>query len=68
MSLKAFHIFFVCISALLSVGFGFWNVRAYLHSGDVVNLILAVGAFVGSVVLVWYVLWFLRKLKGVSYL
>ena len=68
MSLKAFHLFFVCLSTLLSVGFGFWSVRAYLRSAEAVDLVLAAGAFVGGVALVWYGIWFLRKLKGVSYL
>ncbi|MDP6777613.1 MAG: hypothetical protein QGI83_12700 [Candidatus Latescibacteria bacterium] len=68
MSLKAFHIFFVGISTLLSVGFGFWSLRLYLHSGDGADLALGVGAFVGSAVLVSYGAWILRKLRGVSYL
>jgi hypothetical protein len=68
MSLKAFHVFFIFISTVLSVGFGFWAIRDYLHSGNVVSLVMAVGAFAGSVLLVWYSKWFLRKLKDVSYL
>ena len=68
MSLKAFHLFFVGISTLMSVGLGVWSVLAYLRSGDAVNVLLAAGAFVGCGVLVWYGAWFLRKLKGVSYL
>ena len=68
MSLKAFHIFFVSISTVLCVGFGAWSLRLYLDSGGGLNLALAVGAFVGTAVLVWYGAWFLRKLRDVSYL
>ncbi len=68
MSLKAFHVFFIFVSTLLSVGFGVWGVRDYLHSGDALNLAMGVGAFVGGALLVWYSKWFLRKLKDVSYL
>ncbi|MSS73032.1 MAG: hypothetical protein EXS64_16290 [Candidatus Latescibacteria bacterium] len=68
MSLKAFHIFFIFVSTALSVGFGAWGVRDYLHSGDTLNLAMGVGAFAGGALLVWYSKWFLRKLKDVSYL
>lgn len=67
-SLKAFHVFFIFISTALSAGFGAWGVRDYLHSGDGLILTLAVGSFLGGILLVWYSKWFLRKLKNVSYL
>lgn len=68
MSLKAFHVFFIFVSTVLSVGFGIWGVRDYLRSGDTLNLGMGVGAFAGGALLVWYSRWFLRKLKNVSYL
>ena len=68
MSLKAFHIFFVLVSAAMSIGLGFWGIKDYLQSGSSLSLSLAVGAFAGSGCLVWYGRWFLRKLKNVSYL
>ena len=68
MSLKAFHVFFVCISVLLALGFGAWAVADYLRTGHGSSLALAIGGFVSAVALVWYGLWFLRKLKGVSFL
>lgn len=68
MSLKAFHVFFIFASTLLSAGFGLWGVRDYARSGDVWNLSLGLASFAGGGALIWYSRWFLRKLKGVSYL
>lgn len=68
MSLKAFHVFFICVSTVLSAGFGLWAVREYLRSGDVLNLAMGIGSFAGGTSLIWYSKWFLRKLKHVSYL
>ncbi len=68
MSLKAFHIFFIVVSTLLCVGLGVWAVNDFGRSGSWVHLALGVGAFIGSISLVWYGVWFLRKLKGVGYL
>jgi hypothetical protein len=68
MSLKAFHIFFIVVSTILTVGFGVWATRDFAESGNWVNLTLGLGSFLGSIVLVWYGVWFLRKLKHVGYL
>ncbi len=68
MSLKAFHIFFIVMSTLLCVGLGIWAVNDFGRSGSWVHLALGVGSFIGSILLACYGVWFLRKLKGVSYL
>ncbi len=68
MSLKAFHIFFIIVSTLLAFGFGVWAVDDYGRSGSSVHLALGVGSFVAAAALVWYGVWFLRKLKHVGYL
>ncbi len=68
MSLKAFHIFFIIASILLAVVFGFWAVDDYSRSASRVHLTLGVGSFIASGLLVWYGVWFLRKLKHVGYL
>ncbi len=68
MSLKAFHVFFVCISVLFTLGFGAWAVADWHRTGSSGSLIMAISAAVAGVALIWYGLWFLRKLKGVSYL
>ena len=68
MSLKAFHVFFVVVSVLCALGFGAWAISDYLRTGSGGTLALGVLGFVAAVALVWYGLWFLRKLKNVSYL
>jgi len=68
MSLKAFHIIFVLFAGLLAVGFGGWAVREFRLTGDASALVAGVGSLLFALVLVGYGRWFLRKLKGVSYL
>jgi hypothetical protein len=68
MSLKAFHIAFIVASTALAVGLGVWATRDYAQSGNLAHLWLGVGSFVGSIGLSCYGVWFLRKLKHMSYL
>ncbi len=68
MSLKAFHIVFIVLSTALALGLGAWAMRDFAQSGSWVYLSLGVGSFIGSIVLVYYGVWFLRKLKHESYL
>lgn len=68
MSLKAFHIVFVCISILLSVGFGAWCFVAYAHEGGWGYLIMGIASAVAAVALIIYGKYVLKKLKHISYL
>ena len=68
MSLKAFHIFFIVVSIVMSTGVGIWATQDFAESGSWGYLTLGVGSFVTSVALAVYGVWFLRKLKHVSYL
>jgi hypothetical protein len=68
MSLKAFHVFFVSLSVLCALGFGAWSIGDYLRTGKGSVLLLGILGFAAAAALVWYGLWFLRKLKNVSYL
>ena len=68
MSLKAFHVFFIVVSMALCVVLGVWTTQDFARSGSWVHLSLGVGSFIGSILLAFYGIWFLRKLKGVSYL
>lgn len=67
MSLKAFHIFFIIISIVLTVGFGFWGVRDYSNSKNVINFILGISSFVGGGALAIYLVWFFSKMKRISH-
>ena len=68
MSLKAFHVFFVAMSILFTIGLGIWGIRDYRASDSMSSLWLGMGAFAGGIVLLVYGRWFLRKLKHVSYI
>lgn len=68
MSLKSFHIVFVSVSLLLTLGFGLWAVRDYQVAGDRTSLYMGIGSFLVMVVLAVYGVWFLKKLKGFSYI
>jgi len=68
MSLKAFHIVFVTVSTLLCAGFSLWALTTYRADGEPGLLAASLLGLVGCVTLVVYGRWFLRKLKGVSYL
>lgn len=66
MSLKAFHVAFVVCSVLLAVGFGVWALAR--EGGGTLYLLLGLLSFGIAIGLVVYGVWFLKKLKGVSYL
>ena len=68
MSLKAFHVVFIVVSMALCVVLGVWGTQDFAQSGSWVHLSLGVGSFIGAIALACYGVWFLRKLKGVSYL
>ncbi|HYS09947.1 MAG TPA: hypothetical protein VEP66_14460 [Myxococcales bacterium] len=68
MSLKAFHVFFVALSVLCALGFGAWSLVDYERTGRGGILALGILGFAAAAALIWYGLWFLRKLKNVSYL
>jgi hypothetical protein len=66
MSLKAVHLVFVLCATLLAAGFGVWAVER--PGGGGAYLALGVISFAVAAGLVIYGVWFLKKLKGVSYL
>jgi hypothetical protein len=68
MSLKAFHIFFIALSVLLTFGFAAWLLQSYATSGDAGTLIAAIASILLGAALTVYARRFLRKLKHVSYI
>ena len=68
MSLKAFHVVFIAVSAMLCVGlaaFAFGNYRTLGAGSDLGWALAALGAAAGLLV---YGRYFLRKLRNISYL
>ena len=68
MSLKAFHLVFIIASIALMILFGGWAVREYSRGGGTDKLAMGVTAFLCGAAMLVYSRWFLRKLRGVSYL
>lgn len=68
MSLKAFHIFFIIISLILTVGVGFWGVRSYMHTTNMTHLIVGILSFISSILLFFYLKYVLKKYKDISLL
>ncbi len=60
MSLKAFHIFFICVSILTALGFGYWALKNSSHALGIASL--AVG-----VLLIAYLSWFVHKAKKLKH-
>ena len=59
MSLKAFHIFFIALSILLSIGCAVW---AFANG---VETIFGVSSALVAIILVVYGIFFLKKSKGI---
>ena len=68
MSLKAVHLVFIILAALLSVGMGVWALAEQRAQGGWFFVLLAAVCFVLAVALAGYGWWFVKKLKDVSYL
>lgn len=63
MSLKSFHIFFIVVSTLTTLGFGLWTVTRYVQGDASASLWLGVLSLVAGVLLIWYGIRFFKKLK-----
>ncbi len=64
MSLKAFHVVFILISICLAAGFAVWC-SSNAASGNSYAL-MGKGSAAASVALVVYLVWFVRKSKGLG--
>jgi hypothetical protein len=63
MSLKAFHVFFICASIVLCFMVGAWALQQYRLAGATGSASLAVVFYAGGVGLVFYGLRFVRKMR-----
>jgi hypothetical protein len=66
MGLKGFHVFFIVMAALTALMFGAWGVWDFGRTGKGGTLAMGILGFLAAGALVFYGLWFLRKLKDVS--
>jgi hypothetical protein len=63
MSLRAFHLFFIATSVVLSLGVGVWGLRTWMAGAGGGRLTLAVVFLVAAFVLIVYGLRVRRKLE-----
>ncbi|MGA7159360.1 MAG: hypothetical protein WBZ48_00020 [Bacteroidota bacterium] len=68
MSLKAFHVFFISVSVLLSFGVGGWGVQSYFSDSNDVGILVGIFFILLGVGLAYYEFKFIRKFKHVGYL
>ncbi len=69
MSLKTFHLIFIIAASALAFGCGVWALKDYWSAdGRPRDLVFGFGAIIVGVALLVYERYFLKKLKGVSYL
>lgn len=68
MSLKAFHVVFIVASFALALGFAGWALVEWRNEGGVGMALMGFGSLAVAIAIVPYSIWFLRKLKRVSYL
>ena len=69
MSLKAIHLVFVTALSALTFGCGIWLLRAYAAAPEErLKLLLGCGSLLVGAGVIIYGKYFLKKLKGVSYL
>lgn len=66
MSLKAFHIFFISLSTLLALGFAAWEVKGYVVSGEITQLVAGIISACVAVGLAVYGVRFVKKMKHVG--
>ena len=68
MSLKAFHIFFIVVSALMCFAIGAYLLNAYGSSGETGALVEGVLCIAAGIGLLEYGRRFLKKTKSLGYL
>lgn len=66
MPLKALHIFFITAAFLLTLGLAVWAFDLYLKTGETALAVYSGGSALSGIVLFGYVIYFWRKMKGLS--
>ena len=66
MSLRAIHIFVISASILLAIFFGYWSLRNFFDSRNASSLYLGALSLLVAMVLIPYIMWFFKKVKGHS--
>jgi hypothetical protein len=64
MGLRAFHLFFICVSVILAVFSAAWAVGQYRLEHDAIYVVTTAGAVALAVGLMWYGTAFQRKTRN----
>ena len=67
MSLKVIHVFFILVSTLMCIGIAAFRLDAWRYLGDASALVQGLIATIGAVLLVGYLVHFIRKYRGLGY-
>jgi hypothetical protein len=68
MSLKTFHVVFIILAILMSFGVGWWSLAAYANGAGVGIAVMGAVSIAIGIALGIYGRYFLKKLRGLSYL
>ncbi|MEN9573547.1 MAG: hypothetical protein RL514_1402 [Verrucomicrobiota bacterium] len=68
MSLKAFHVLFITASVTLAFWFGWYELDRYATTKVATDMWFGLGSCVTGAALIAYGIYFLKKLKNISYL
>jgi hypothetical protein len=68
MSLKSFHLFFISVSAVLSLVPVVWGIELFLADGKTLDVVIAAVFAVFCLCLVLYEIHFFKKFKNINIL
>ncbi|MBI3314216.1 MAG: hypothetical protein HYZ83_08285 [Candidatus Omnitrophica bacterium] len=66
MSLKFIHILFILLSTALAFGLALWGIRDYQTAKNISSLVLGILGFAGAGLLLYYLFWFIQKIKRMA--
>jgi ABC-type thiamin/hydroxymethylpyrimidine transport system permease subunit len=66
MSLKSFHIIFICISTLSSIFFGYWCYNEWSQIGDIQYIIYSLISVAFTIAMLIYGKWFLKEISELN--
>ena len=66
MSLKSFHIIFICISSLFTIFFGYWSYNEWSQIGGTQYIVYSLISVVFTIGLLIYGKWFLKEISDLN--
>jgi ABC-type thiamin/hydroxymethylpyrimidine transport system permease subunit len=66
MSLKSFHIIFICISTLFSIFFGYWCYNEWSQIGGMQYLVYSSISVAFTIAMLIYGKWFLKEISELN--